>query len=664
MKLKTLLIANRGEIACRIIHTAKQLGIRTIAVYSEIDAGALHTRLADEACCIGPAPATESYLNVQAILAAAKQHAADAIHPGYGFLSENAAFAQACEAAAIVFIGPPVSVIEAAGIKSTTKALMEQAGIPVIPGYCGDNQDPAFLEAEAEKIGFPLLIKASAGGGGRGMRLVNNLDTFAAALQAAQQEAASNFGDPRVLLEKYLTQARHIEVQVFGDQQGDVVHLFERDCSLQRRHQKLIEFSPALHLSPSLRTALYEAALRATKTLGHIGAGTIEFLVDNNTFYFMEMNPRLQVEHPVTEMTTGQDLVEWQLRVATGIPLASSSNKSHKKTGAQHGHAIEARLYAENPHNHYLPSTGQIVHLRWPKTDHALRIDTGIQEGDSISIYYDPLIAKYIAWGEDHATATAKLTEALKNTDIVGVTTNRDLLIAALEHPDFREGKADNRFIEAQESLLLSLKQPIPTTSLVLLAVCYQLTRQTVTYTQSAGDPYSPWFERQAWRLNQPHTQYLDLLIDQSALPCPAAHRVTIDHRADHINITIEGETHSLQRDDLTKILEKTRCIFHNKVLHIFYQGYDYAIQFSAPLNPEAASKQQDRMMAPMPGRITHIAIKPGESVELGQALITLEAMKIQQIMTAPFKAVIESLEVKEQDNVNEGDHLLILVPL
>src|SRR5512138_352971 len=412
-----ILIANRGEIACRVIRTARRLGIRTVAVHPEADANARHVRLADEAVAIGPAAARESYLSVPRILEAARATGAQAIHPGYGFLSENAEFAEACARAGIAFVGPPAAAIRAMGSKSAAKALMEKAGVPLTPGYHGDNQDPAFLAKEAKRIGYPVLIKASAGGGGKGMRRVDAPEDFEAALAACRREAAQAFGDDRVLLERYVLRPRHVEIQVFGDRHGNCLHLFERDCSVQRRHQKVLEEAPAPGMTPERRAAMGAAAVAAAKAIGYVGAGTVEFIADQaGTFHFMEMNTRLQVEHPVTEMITGLDLVEWQLRVAAGEPLPMAQEQLRIR-----GHALEARIYAEDPDRGFLPSTGKLIHLAPPAESLHVRVDTGVAQGDEITPYYDPMIAKLIVWDETRDLALARMLQALANYRIVGV---------------------------------------------------------------------------------------------------------------------------------------------------------------------------------------------------------------------------------------------------
>jgi len=443
-----ILIANRGEIACRVIRTARRLGIATVAVYSEADRSALHVELADEAWPIGPPPARDSYLNIEAILEAARNSGAEAVHPGYGFLSENAEFAEACEAARVAFIGPPASAIRSMGSKAEAKELMRRHGVPLVPGYHGGDQDPRRLLDEAKRVGFPVLIKASAGGGGRGMRVVSDAAGFADALAGARREAAA-FGDDRVLVEKYLERPRHIEVQVFADKHGNTVHLFERDCSIQRRHQKVLEEAPAPGLDAARRSVIAEAAVAAARAVGYVGAGTVEFIAEAGDFYFIEMNTRLQVEHPVTEAVTGLDLVEWQIRIAAGEPLPI-----YQHDLVLRGHAIEARLYAEDPERAFLPQTGTLHGLRFPPSEVA-RVDTGVRQGDIVTPFYDPMIAKIVAYGEDRTAAIGRLQRALAATAVLGIGTNLEFLARVAAHPEFVSGAVDTGFVERHRAALV-----------------------------------------------------------------------------------------------------------------------------------------------------------------------------------------------------------------
>ena len=490
-----ILIANRGEIACRIARTAKRLGIRTVAVYSEADTRALHVTSCDEAWLIGPAPPRESYLRGDRILDVAKKSGAQAIHPGYGFLSENAEFARACHQAGVVFIGPPPAAIEAMGSKSAAKAMMEKAGVPLVSGYHGDAQDAATLAKEAGCVGYPVLIKACAGGGGKGMRVVNQAGEFAEALASAKREAASSFGDDRVLIEKYLTRPRHIEMQVFADTHGDCLHLFERDCSVQRRHQKILEEAPAPGMTAERRRQMGEAAVAAAKAVGYVGAGTVEFIAEpGGRFYFMEMNTRLQVEHPVTEMITGLDLVEWQLRVAAGeaLPLAQEQLSIS-------GHAIEARIYAEDPARGFLPTAGCVEHLRQPQPNAHVRIDSGVQAGDEVGVHYDPMIAKLIAWDRDRPSALRWLRSALGEYQVAGVTTNLSFLSAVTAHPAFADadhdpGSLDTGLIERHRAALFPESAPVPDAILAIavLSESLRMDREAASVAASSTDPYPP----------------------------------------------------------------------------------------------------------------------------------------------------------------------------
>ncbi|MBV9782264.1 MAG: ATP-grasp domain-containing protein, partial [Acidisphaera sp.] len=492
-------MANRGEIACRVMRTARRMGIACVAVYSDADTHAQHVRMADEAYRIGAAPARESYLRIDAILEAAKRSGAQAIHPGYGFLSENAAFAEACAAAGLVFIGPPVEAIRAMGSKSAAKTLMERSGVPLVPGYHGEAQDEETLAAAAARVGYPVLLKASAGGGGKGMRIVERVEDFPASLSSARREAKSSFGDDRMLVERYLRRPRHIEIQVFADAYGAVLSLFERDCSIQRRHQKVIEEAPAPGLSPAQRQAMGEAALAAARAVGYVGAGTVEFIHEADRFYFMEMNTRLQVEHPVTEMITGQDLVEWQFRVAAGEPLWLGQDDLRIT-----GHAIEARIYAEDPTRDFLPSVGRLVHLRQPPENTHVRIDTGVREGDAITPDYDPMIAKLIVRDSDRASALRRLSAALAAWEVTGLRTNLPLLRAIADNPEFAVGAVDTGFIGRHPELLAP---PCSAPSnLALAAAAWRVLRDrehaAVAAAAATADPWSPWAGMDGWRLN------------------------------------------------------------------------------------------------------------------------------------------------------------------
>jgi 3-methylcrotonyl-CoA carboxylase alpha subunit len=661
-----LLIANRGEIACRVMRTAKRLGLHTIAVHSEADEGALHVALADEARAIGPPAAAESYLNFDAVLAAAKASGAEAVHPGYGFLSENPDFAEACAAAGLVFVGPPPAAIRAMGSKDRAKILMERAGVPVLPGYNGRAQSPKALEQAAVKLGYPLLIKPSAGGGGKGMRRVDRAADFAPALEGACREAAAAFGDARVILEKFLAQPRHIEVQVFADQQGHAVHLFERDCSIQRRHQKVIEEAPAPGLSAKLRAAMGRAAVAAARAIGYVGAGTVEFLVEDKLFYFMEMNTRLQVEHPVTEMVTGLDLVDWQLRVAAGEALPC-----RQADLAITGHAIEARLYAEDPARDFLPAPGRLERLRFPKTGRQLRIDSGVREGDEISHYYDPMIAKLIVAGKDRPAALARLARALAATEISGVATNLAFLRRIAAHADYRAGLIDTVFVERHGEALLPANGPVDggvsdeALALVSLAVLLRRDAEARAAARVSGDPFSPWQETDGWRLN---TERLSLLrfegikepIEVLVHPGPESVRLGLGDK----EVMAAGR---LTSDGVLDASLDGRAVsakfrWHGVDLELEVAGERHRLRLHDPLaagtGQEAGS---NRLIAPMPGKVVQVHVAPGDRVARGDALMALEAMKMEHTIVAPVDGLVAAVHYRADDLVEEGVDLLDL---
>ncbi|TCU55736.1 3-methylcrotonyl-CoA carboxylase alpha subunit [Novosphingobium sp. PhB57] len=591
--IQSLLIANRGEIACRVIRTARELGIRTVAVYSDADADALHVREADEAVHIGPSAVRESYLVGEKIIAAAKQTGAEAIHPGYGFLSENAAFAQAVKDAGLIWVGPNPSSITAMGLKDAAKTLMAAAGVPVTPGYMGANQEPAFLAEEAAKIGYPVLIKAVAGGGGKGMRLVEAPADFVDALASCKREAASSFGNDHVLIEKYIASPRHIEVQVFGDSHGNVVHLFERDCSLQRRHQKVIEEAPAPGMDSATREALCAAAVRAARAVDYVGAGTIEFIADGSgklsadRIWFMEMNTRLQVEHPVTEEITGVDLVEWQLRVASGEALPMSQEDL-----TIDGWAMEARLYAEDPAKGFLPSIGKLELLEFGEAEGG-RIDTGVYQGAEVSPFYDPMIAKVIAWGEDREEARERLGEMLEDSAVWPVRTNASFLVKALQHPDFAAGKVDTGLIGRDGEAMAEAPRP---SDEVLEAAANSLVpvRALPGFRLNAAPAQSAWF--------------------------------SLDGEKVEIALTGEG---SEEPDDAVLVTE---------------QGQAWLLTPWRRDGVHGGADGSGAILAPMPGKVIAVAVAEGQAVTKGQKLLTLEAMKMEHTLTAPFDGVVAEL--------------------
>ena len=628
---RKLLIANRGEIACRVIRTARRLGIGTVAVFSDADREALHARLADEARRLGPAPAAESYLNGEALIAAARAAGAEAIHPGYGFLSENEAFAAACARAGIVFVGPSPEAIAAMGDKSAAKRLMEKAGVPLVPGYHGERQDAAFLAKEAARIGYPVLIKPSAGGGGKGMRVVGSAKDFATELEGARREAKAAFGDERVLLERYLERPRHIEVQVFGDSRGNVLHLFERDCSVQRRHQKVLEESPAPGISSSQRQQMGDAAVAAARAIRYTGAGTVEFIAEQDgRFYFMEMNTRLQVEHPVTEMVTGLDLVELQLRVAAGEPLPFTQEQVEIN-----GHAIEARLYAEDPQREFLPSTGRLVHLAFPRD---ARVDAGVEEGGEITSWYDPMIAKVIAHGRDRGEALARLSGALRATEVAGVTTNVEFLRRICDSAAFREADLDTHLIERCRERLFAPRGPLP--GAVLKAAAFaELRHEERTARERArrsGDPHSPWHAVDGWRLNEAARHELVFVNDGTE------HRVRL----------------SLAEEDLVN----ARCIRDGHAWHVFWEGERWTLALKDELQGLDIDAASGSLAAPMPGRIVKLMVQTGAKVAKGEALLVLEAMKMEHTITAPSDGTVAEVHCAAGDQVLEGVELIRLV--
>jgi 3-methylcrotonyl-CoA carboxylase alpha subunit len=659
----TILIANRGEIACRVIRTARRLGIRTVAVYSDADASSRHVALADEAYRLGPAPAGESYLKGEAILEVAARSGAQAIHPGYGFLSENAGFARACSQAGIVFIGPPVAAIEAMGSKSAAKAIMEQAGVPLVPGYHGDNQDPDFLRDQGERIGYPLLIKASAGGGGKGMRVVWHAEEFEFALAAAKREAKAGFGDDHVLLERYLTKPRHIEIQLFADSHGNAVHLFERDCSIQRRHQKVIEEAPAPGMSPALREQMGEAAIAAARAIGYQGAGTVEFLLDEDgSFYFMEMNTRLQVEHPVTEMITGQDLVQWQLEVAEGLPLPCA-----QKDLAICGHAIEARIYAEDPSRDFLPSIGKLAHLATPAESAHVRIDTGVRQGDEVSIYYDPMVAKLVVWDSDRAGAVRRLQQALAAYQVVGVSTNIRFLGGVAAHPAFAAGDLDTGFINRHRDELFPAARPAEDRTLALAALDVLLRREEEARRAAArsADPFSPWHATSGWRLNCDNHHDLHFLDGEERVTV-TAHYLSGGYRLDLPggSLTVRGklDPEGNLLADLEGARTKATVVRHGNSLTIMEHGKSHTLLVHDPYAPTGDEEGAGgRLTAPMPGKVVAVMVSAGERVEKGRPLMILEAMKMEHTITAPRDGLVEELKFAVGALVSDGAELLAL---
>jgi 3-methylcrotonyl-CoA carboxylase alpha subunit len=644
--INRLLVANRGEIACRVMRTAKALGISTVAVHSAIDRNARHVREADLAVDLGGAKPAESYLLVDKLIAAAKASGAQAIHPGYGFLSENAGFARAIEAAGLLFLGPPASAIDAMGSKSAAKALMEKAGVPLVPGYHGDAQDIATFRDAAERIGYPVLLKATAGGGGKGMKVVEQESELAEALASAQREALSSFGNSQMLVEKYVLKPRHVEIQVFADQHGNCLYLNERDCSIQRRHQKVVEEAPAPGLGPELRKAMGEAAVKAAQAIGYVGAGTVEFLLDaRGDFFFMEMNTRLQVEHPVTEAITGLDLVAWQIRVARGEALPLTQEQVPLI-----GHAIEVRLYAEDPQNDFLPATGTLQLYRESAPGEGRRVDSGVAEGDQVSPFYDPMLGKLIAWGANREEARLRLLAMLDEFAVGGVKTNLAFLQRILAHPAFAAAELDTGFIPRYQEQLLPAPSELPQAFWQLAARAWQLTQVP---QQRSDDPHAPWATSTGWRAGLPSETDLHLSCggEQQVvrLRCDDA---SVQRRGDHVQVDQDG----LRRQHL--------AIHQGATLFLQWHSELHAVQLFDPIAAAQASHQQHGgLTAPMNGSIVRVLVEPGQTVQAGTALVVLEAMKMEHSIRAPQDGIVKALYCAEGEMVPEGAVLVELEP-
>jgi 3-methylcrotonyl-CoA carboxylase alpha subunit len=668
-----ILIANRGEIACRVAATARRMGIRTVAVYSEADAGAKHVAVCDEAVLIGPAAAKDSYLRGDKILEVAKATGAQAIHPGYGFLSENAEFAEAVAAAGLVFIGPPGSSMRAMGSKSAAKQLMEGAKVPLVPGYHGDNQDPELLQSEANRIGYPVLLKASAGGGGKGMRVVERSEDFQAALASCKREAISSFGDDKVLVEKYLTRPRHIEIQVFADTLGNCVYLHERDCSVQRRHQKVLEEAPAPGMTLERRAAMGEAAVAAARAVGYVGAGTVEFIANQDgSFYFMEMNTRLQVEHPVTEMITGTDLVEWQLRVAAGQPLPKQQHEL-----AINGHAIEARVYAENPEKGFLPSIGTLRFMDVPahvafelggaaNTPAGVRIDSGVRQGDAISPFYDPMIAKLIVWGADRTQALSRMAQALSEFHIVGLATNIAFLKRLVEGQAFAGADLDTGLIERNSAALFPAAGPAPKAALALAAVALADAEQALSVSNNPADP---WTSTHGWRMNGTYQRQLSFSDEYSATLDAKHYDVRLAYHPHGWVLELDGAAHPLAlvskqggeyaiRLDGAALRGTVRR--DGELLHVFSGGLHHTLHYNDPmLHAGEVEAAGGRLTAPMPGKVVAVIAKDGQSVKKGEPLVIMEAMKMEHTIAAPSDGLVEEILYQVGDQVADGAPLL-----
>lgn len=667
-----ILIANRGEIACRVIKTARQMGILTVAVYSDADANSLHVSMADEAIYLGPSPSRESYLLSEKVIAAALKTGAQAIHPGYGFLSENSDFCKMCSANNIIFIGPPVAAIEAMGSKSAAKSIMEKANVPLVPGYHGDNQSRDIIKEAADKMGYPVLLKATAGGGGKGMRQVWSEAEFDEALAGAKRESLSSFGDDSMLVEKYLTQPRHVEIQVFCDNFGNCVYLFERDCSVQRRHQKVIEEAPAPGMTEELRQKMGEAAIKSAQAIGYQGAGTVEFLLDiDGSFYFMEMNTRLQVEHPVTEMITGQDLVEWQLRVASGEPLPLQQDQLKI-----HGHAFEARIYAEDPNNDFLPATGILNYLLPPEEDEHVRVDTGVCQGDEVSVFYDPMIAKLIVWGENRDKALQRLAKALIEYRIKGVTTNIDFLYNLATAKPFKEADLDTGFIEKHHRLIFKdnelnenshrLNENLPLAALYILLKQAQHAKYQAN---KSNDPNSPWHITNAWRANEGNTHRFEISEQNTVYP------IRIEQSQKN------NETHYLI--NVNSINYHCRGNVTDNTLSAIVNGHRMSATVAENLNEYSLFKQDgvfhfnkvtadcgqsiddeldNGLSAPMNGTLIDVLVKENQLVEQGQPLLIMEAMKMEHTIRAPSDGRVDQFFYNVGELVDGGSLLLSFV--
>lgn len=662
IKINKILIANRGEIACRIIRTAQRMGIECVAVYSDADQNAQHVQLADEAWHIGPSAAKDSYLKADKILQVAKKSHANAIHPGYGFLSENADFANACELNNIIFIGPPKDAILAMGSKSEAKNIMTKANVPLVQGYHGDDQSESLLQNEADKIGYPVLIKATAGGGGKGMRVVEKSTDFLDSLNSCKREALSSFGDDKVLVEKYLTKPRHVEIQMFADNHGNAIHLFERDCSVQRRHQKVIEEAPAPGLSQQTREQMGQVAITAAKAIGYRGAGTVEFLYDEDgSFYFMEMNTRLQVEHPVTEKITGLDLVEWQIVVANGMDLPLKQSEL-----SINGHAFEARVYAEDPNNDFLPATGKISYMGLPQLSNNVRVDSGIISGDSVSIYYDPMIAKLIVWDKDRASALARLRGALADFHVAGLTTNIEFLHQLASNDAFNDADIDTHFLDKHGEELCDISTNV-TPEILAAAGLEVMLEQSLETNVRCIDQYSPWNEKSGWRLNQDNHHLIELLHGDSLFKITAHFRDcnVLQHKA--FLFEIDGKEYKvsgfLQANKIHFNIDGHQmvisCARNDNQLVLFKNASSWALEIKDNSLADVEQEEQANLTAPMPGTIIDVLVSAGDEVEAGQALIVMEAMKMEHTIKAHKNMQVSEVLYTIGDLVDEGAELI-----
>ena len=648
---KKILIANRGEIACRVIKTARKMGVKCVAVYSTADRRALHVRLADESVCIGEAKSSESYLRGDVIIKTALTCGAEAIHPGYGFLSENAEFERACAAAGLVFIGPSADSISAMGLKDCAKDIMRKAGVPVVPGYQGEQQDDNFLAEKAQEIGYPVLIKAVAGGGGKGMRLVEHASDFIESLATCRRESSAAFANDHLLIEKYLIQPRHIEVQIFGDRQGNVLHLFERDCSLQRRHQKVVEEAPAPNISDDFRNAICSAAVRAAQAIDYYGAGTVEFIVQGDTFYFMEMNTRLQVEHPVTEMITGQDLVEWQLRVACGEPLPLAQDDI-----SINGHAFESRLYAEDPSKDFMPQTGRVHHFSYPQQSQYMRVDTGIEAGDSVSVHYDPMVAKLASWGEDRTSAALNMSELLRRTYMSGLPSNQEFVASVFDHSVFIDAVIDTGFIARYEQDLIPETYAKAAETEIALAALFYLLGLGI---QSSA--VSPWNAHDNWRIGGSALQRNLSLVNKGEV-------IDVLASCHGESLEVEGigkvELLSYQDDTLKALINGVEVsavvLSYKQDITVFSNGRVVELHLFTPeLDGDTIDANGGRLVAPMPGSIVRVMVEVDSCVDKGQPLLVMDSMKVETTIAANFDGVVKGVYIAPGDQVQEGSLLI-----
>uniref|UniRef100_A0A8D0EFQ6 Methylcrotonoyl-CoA carboxylase subunit alpha, mitochondrial n=1 Tax=Salvator merianae TaxID=96440 RepID=A0A8D0EFQ6_SALMN len=654
-RIEKVLVANRGEIACRVMRTARKMGVKSVAVYSDADRNSMHVAMADEAYSIGPAPSQQSYLSMEKIIRVAKMSAAQAIHPGYGFLSENTEFAELCSKDGIIFIGPPSSAIRDMGIKSTSKAIMSAAGVPVIEGYHGEDQSDSCLEEQAKRIGYPVMIKAVRGGGGKGMRIALSEKEFKEQLESARREAKKSFNDDAMLIEKFVNNPRHVEVQVFGDKHGNVVYLFERDCSVQRRHQKIIEEAPGPGINAEVRRKLGEAAVRAAKAVNYVGAGTVEFIMDNkHNFYFMEMNTRLQVEHPVTEMITGTDLVEWQLKVAAGERIPLTQEEISLK-----GHAFEARIYAEDPNENFMPGAGPLLHLSTPPSDSCTRIETGVRQGDEVSIHYDPMIAKLVVWAEDRQAALRKLRYCLQQYNIVGLSTNIDFLLNLSGHPEFEAGNVHTSFIPQHHDELFRPKGALSEMTLCQAALGLILREKmmTDTFKINSEDKFSPFASSSGRRINILHTRNLTLLDGGNSVNMTVAYNhdgsynMQIQDQSFHVfgNLSSDGTSDYL-RSSVNGVVHKSKLVALNNTIFLFSPEGHYEIGLPVPKYLSAVSSAGDQggAVAPMTGTIEKVFVKAGDKVQIGDPLMVMIAMKMEHTIRAPKAGTIKRVLYQE----------------